>query len=77
MQSFGHICREETQGRIHTKIHVDKDAKPSTLGSAFGGDIKEDKKYSNRIYKYMKCKEMESFAITNHFCKLYRHQSFI
>ena len=68
---------EQTEGGIHTKIHVDKDAKPSTVGSAFGGDIKEDKKYSNCIYKNTRSKEVDSFAITNHICKLYRHQSFV
>ena len=66
-----------TEGGKYTKIHVDKVAKPSTLGSAFGGDIKADTKYSNHTYKNTKCKEVDSFAITNHFCKLYRNQSFV
>ena len=72
-----YIYGEQTKGGIHSKIDVDKDAKPSSLGSIFSGNIKEDIKYSNRIYKKTKGKEMDTFVISNHFCKLYRHQSFV
>ena len=72
-----HIYGEQTKGCIHSKIHVDKDAKPSTLGSIFSGNIKEDIKYSDRIYKNTKYKEMDTFVIANHFYKLDRHKSIV